>query len=72
MLVAGLESRGLFRRGAYQPQHEIAAQKAAIAANVSSVWLTVAEAAQYLKIRVRTLLLWARQGKVKGYVLSGT
>jgi excisionase family DNA binding protein len=35
-------------------------------------WLTAAEAAQYLKVKVRTLLLWVRQGKVKGYALSGT
>ena len=37
-----------------------------------SVWLTAAEAAQYLRVEPRTLLMWARQGKVKGYVLSGT
>jgi excisionase family DNA binding protein len=37
-----------------------------------SEWLTVAEAAQYLKIKPRTLLLWARQGKVKAFALSGT
>jgi excisionase family DNA binding protein len=43
-----------------------------MAANALSGWLTASEAAEYLKIRVRTLLLWARQGKVKGYVLSGT
>jgi excisionase family DNA binding protein len=36
-----------------------------------SVWLTAPEAAQYLRIEPRTLLMWARQGKVKGYVLSG-
>jgi excisionase family DNA binding protein len=35
-------------------------------------WLTAAEAAGYLKVRVRTLLLWARQGKVKAFALSGT
>ena len=35
-------------------------------------WLTANEAAQYLKVEPRTLLLWARQAKVKGYVLSGT
>jgi excisionase family DNA binding protein len=35
-------------------------------------WLTAAEAAQYLKVKVRTLLLWARQGKVKAFTLSGT
>jgi excisionase family DNA binding protein len=37
-----------------------------------SEWLTAAEAAQYLKVQARTLLMWARQGKVKGYTLSGT
>jgi excisionase family DNA binding protein len=35
-------------------------------------WLTATEAASYLRIEPRTLLLWARQGKVNGYVLSGT
>ena len=34
-------------------------------------WLTAKEAAKYLKTNPRTLLLWVRQGKVKGYVLSG-
>ena len=37
-----------------------------------SDWLTAAEAASYLSVKVRTLLLWARQGKVKAYSLSGT
>ena len=37
-----------------------------------SEWLTAAEAAGYLKVKVRTLLLWVRQGKVKGFALSGT
>jgi excisionase family DNA binding protein len=36
-----------------------------------SSWLTPEEAADHLRVRTRTLLLWARQGKVKGYVLSG-
>src|SRR5438034_9310054 len=35
-------------------------------------WLTAREAARYLKVKVRTVLLWARQGKIKGHVLSGT
>jgi excisionase family DNA binding protein len=35
-------------------------------------WLTAGEAAAYLKVKVRTLLLWVRQGKVKGFALSGT
>jgi len=38
----------------------------------TSNWLTAAEAASYLKVEPRTLLQWARQGKVRGYVLSGT
>ena len=40
--------------------------------NLQSDWLTVAEAAQHLKIKSRTLLLWVRQGKVKAFALSGT
>jgi excisionase family DNA binding protein len=39
--------------------------------SASDEWLTTTEAAIYLKIKARTLLLWARQGKVKGYMLSG-
>ena len=35
-------------------------------------WLTAKEAAAYLKVEVRTLLHWVRQGKVQGYILSGT
>lgn len=38
----------------------------------TSAWLTVNEAAQYLSIKPRTLAQWARQGTIKGYVLSGT
>lgn len=34
-------------------------------------WFTASEAAKYLKVAARTLLAWARQGKVKGHVLSG-
>ena len=35
-------------------------------------WLTPAEAARYLRVKGRTLLLWARKGKVKAFALSGT
>jgi excisionase family DNA binding protein len=35
-------------------------------------WLTAEEAAAHLKVKNRTLLLWARQKKFRGYVLSGT
>lgn len=37
----------------------------------TSEWLTASEAAVYLKVRTRTVLLWVRQGKLKGYALSG-
>lgn len=36
-----------------------------------SQWLTSREAGEYLKIPSRTLLAWARDGKVKGYTLCG-
>jgi excisionase family DNA binding protein len=39
---------------------------------VALEWLTVAEAASYLQVKPRTLLLWVRQGKVQAYALSGT
>lgn len=37
-----------------------------------TTWLTAAEAASYLRIKPRTLLLWVNQGKVPAYALSGT
>jgi len=39
---------------------------------MNSDWLTPGEAAAYLQVQVRTLLLWVRQGKVQAYALSGT
>ena len=38
----------------------------------TSGWLTTEEAANYLKAKPRSLLLWVRQGKVRAYALSGT
>jgi len=35
-------------------------------------WLTTDEAATYLRVKPRSLLLWVRQGKVQAYALSGT
>jgi integrase len=40
--------------------------------SIATEWLTSAEAALYLKINRRTLLQYARQGKVRAYILSGT
>lgn len=37
-----------------------------------SEWLTAEEAAAYLKVKVRSLLLWVRQGRMPAYALSGT
>jgi excisionase family DNA binding protein len=34
-------------------------------------WLTGREAAQYLRVNHRTVLLWARQGKIPAHRLSG-
>ncbi len=35
-------------------------------------WMTTEEAAAYLKVKPRSLLLWVRDGKVPAYALSGT
>ena len=35
-------------------------------------WLTATEAAHYLGIKPRTLLLWARQGRIRACALTGT
>jgi excisionase family DNA binding protein len=35
-----------------------------------AVWLTTNDAADYLKVKPRTLQLWVRQKKVPGYALS--
>jgi excisionase family DNA binding protein len=35
-------------------------------------WLTATEASLYLKVKPRTVLQWAKQGRLKGYRLSGT
>ena len=34
-------------------------------------WLTANEAAQYLKVKPRTLLQWARERKIPAHKLSG-
>ena len=35
-------------------------------------WLTLKEAAAYLKVKPRTLAQWVNQKKIPGYKLSGT
>ncbi len=35
-------------------------------------WLTAKEAAAHLKVQPRTILQWAKDGKIPGHVLSGT
>ena len=34
-------------------------------------WLTATEAAQYLKVKPRTVLKWAKQGCIPAHALSG-
>jgi excisionase family DNA binding protein len=34
--------------------------------------MTATEAAEYLRVKPRSLLLWVREGKVPAYALSGT
>ena len=38
---------------------------------MNTEWLTATEAAEYLKVKPRTLLLWTRRGRIKGFPLSG-
>jgi excisionase family DNA binding protein len=38
---------------------------------MESKWLTGREAAAYLRVNHRTLLQWARQGKIPAHKLSG-
>lgn len=35
-------------------------------------WLTASEAAVYLKVSPRTILQWAKDGRLPGHALSGT
>jgi excisionase family DNA binding protein len=37
-----------------------------------ATWLTAGEASAFLNFKVRTILLWARQGRLKAYALTGT
>lgn len=38
---------------------------------MASEWLNATEAAEHLRVKPRTLLLWARQGKIPAHRLSG-
>jgi excisionase family DNA binding protein len=39
---------------------------------VETQWLTAAEVALYLKVKPRTVLSWAKQGRIPGHPLSGS
>lgn len=39
---------------------------------MTTEWMTTEEAAAYLKVKPRSLLLWVRGGKLQAYALSGT
>ena len=36
-----------------------------------SAWLTANEAAQYLQVKPRTILKWAKEGRIPAHALSG-
>ena len=42
------------------------------ATSVMTEWLTAAEAAAHLKVRPRTVMQWAKDGKLPGHRLSGS
>jgi excisionase family DNA binding protein len=35
-------------------------------------WLTAKEAGQHLKVKTRTILKWAKEGRIPGHPLSGS
>jgi excisionase family DNA binding protein len=39
---------------------------------VENQWLTAKEAALYLKVKPRTILKWAKEGRIPAHALSGT
>lgn len=39
---------------------------------MESQWLTASEAAAYLRIKPRTVLAWAKAGKIPAHPLSGS
>jgi len=39
---------------------------------LETAWLTATEAAQYLKVKPRTILKWAKQGIIPAHALSGS
>lgn len=59
------------RRTGSEKNIEAATGSASSVFPAKSDWLTAKEAAQYLKVKPRSLLLWVREGKVPGFVLSG-
>lgn len=39
---------------------------------MESKWLTANEAAQYLRVKSRTILKWAKEGRIPAHPLSGS
>jgi excisionase family DNA binding protein len=39
---------------------------------VETQWITAIEAAHYLKVKPRTVLKWAKEGRIPGHPLSGS
>lgn len=62
--IAHPEQRGVV------PQ-EARRAKLPVTNGLDTEWITAREAADYIKVKPRTLLLWVRQKKIRAYALSG-
>ena len=38
---------------------------------MENIWLTATEASHYLKVKPRTILKWAKEGRIPAHALSG-
>ena len=60
------------RKWAFMPRSVATSVQLQQSPNTNQSWITATEAAAYLKIKPRTLLLWVNDGKVPAYALSGS
>ena len=70
-VIQRFSSKGVGMCAQFQPTDPDASSTQSPVYAERPTWLTAGEAAQYLNVKVRTILLWARQGKVKAYALTG-
>lgn len=65
-------AEGFIRAGAQLERKLSASNLCPEGGDSAMEWLTLNEAAAYLKVKPRTLAQWVRSKKVPGYKLSGT